>query len=653
MSELKITKKKIMGRRIGKPSRFPAIDNPLKGNLFIAAENVQGLFLNYGRIKDILPYTCQDDYDGPLEELEFDSVILENVFLRAEIVIPLGGRLWFLYDKTKKKDILLNNQQFLPGNLALRNAWFAGGVEFNIGQFGHDAQTCSQRFAATFTDDVLKCPVLRIYEFNRDRMTPFQLDFFLPDDSRFLFVRPRIHNQTENVQPMYWWSNAAVPEEEGARLIVPAHEAYAAEYLEGMRVVEKIAIPDGEGFDSTYTTNFPIAKDHFYKIPDDTRKYESYIRNDGYGFMHASTRLLKGRKLFVWGQGEGSHHWQRKLAAPDTPDYIEMQAGLAYCQMECIPRTPATVWEWLEAYGSIQINPDLVFGDWDTAINSVTAELDRILPESTLDSLLESTRSSMAEKYAESIFPGSGWGALERILQNRHFDPQLDFGKPGEEQSEWIMLLEKGLMDDSEPKSFMVQDQWFELLKKAKPNWKTLYHLSLNYYRRNDMERALDCIDQSLRYQQNEWNLHALAYFRFESGRYEEASAIFLQIMHMRNDDLSLAKDCTKYLLAMKKYQAVLDAFSFLAEHIVKSPRMQMYYATALACLGFLEEAEQILMRDGGLEIWDVREGEFSTSEIYIYIQQEKARKQGKTLPSEDIDVPYALDLRMNKPKRK
>ena len=150
--------------------------------------------------------------------------------------------------------------------------------------------------------------------------------------------------------------------------------------------------------------------------------------------MHASTRLLKGRKLFVWGQGEGSHHWQRRLVAPDTPDYIEMQAGLAYCQMECIPVPSSTVWEWIEAYGPIHVQPEKIFGDWDTAVDSVTNELDRILPESTLDSLLETTRTSMAEKYAKATFSGSGWWALERILTNKNFDPQLDFGTPGKEQ---------------------------------------------------------------------------------------------------------------------------------------------------------------------------------------------------------------------------
>lgn len=63
MSELRITKKKITGRRIGAPSKFPAIDHPLKRLSYVATDEAGGLFLNYGRIRDTLPYTFQDDFD--------------------------------------------------------------------------------------------------------------------------------------------------------------------------------------------------------------------------------------------------------------------------------------------------------------------------------------------------------------------------------------------------------------------------------------------------------------------------------------------------------------------------------------------------------------------------------------------------------------
>ena len=69
---------------------------------------------------------------------------------------------------------------------------------------------------------------------------------------------------------------------------------------------------------------------------------------------------------------------------------------------------------------------------------------------------------------------------------------------------------------------------------------------------------------------------------------------------------------------------------------------------SALAHTGKLQEAEAIIMADGGLEIPDIREGEISTSELYIYIQVEKAKLQGITLDPKQVQVPRALDLRMS-----
>lgn len=647
MTTLSFFKKKIQGRAVGPASDFPAISLPLKYSVSTELDEDDGLFINYGRMPDSLPYTMQDNYDGPMEDLEFDAAVLENQHIRAEVVISLGGRLWSIYDKDAKRDLILDNHQLLPGNLAIRNAWFAGGVEWNIGRRGHDAQTCSPRFAGSLTDDN-GSPVLRIYEFSRDTLTPFQLDFMLPDDSKFLFVRGRILNQSSFVQPMYWWSNIAVEEAKGARVIVPTDETYANAYHNGHHALSKIKLPFGEGFDSSYPTNFPCAKDHFYKIPEDSRKYETVFFPDGYGIAHCSTRRQQGRKLFVWGQGRGGSHWQRRLMAPDCPDYIEIQAGLAFTQQECLPMPPKTAWEWMEAYGPIQLPPEVCFGDWNTAVNATTEELDKIMPEAKLDSMLASTKQSVALKKADMKISGSGWAALEQLLRKENFAPQLDFGTTGPEQAEWVDLLQNGEMDDLPPKSFMVQDEWFELLLNAKKGWKVLYHLALNYYRRKDPERAMDCINKSIALNRNPWNIHALAYFlRFEK-KVAEATALFSEVIALRNNDSSLAKDALKSLLILEQYQPMVEAISKLTPEVRQKPQIQFLYASAIAHLGKLDEAEAIVMKDGGMEVPDIREGEISTSELFIYIQIQKAKLKGIALEAKDVDIPYALDLRMS-----
>lgn len=139
---LTFTKKQISGTPVGPASRFPALRDPIKSTIEARLDEDDGLFVNYGMFSDSLPYTMQDDYDlSQKQMLVFDSAILENDFLRAEFVLPLGGRLWSLFDKTAGRELLTANTEFRPCNLAIRNAWFAGGVEFNCGRRGHDVNT--------------------------------------------------------------------------------------------------------------------------------------------------------------------------------------------------------------------------------------------------------------------------------------------------------------------------------------------------------------------------------------------------------------------------------------------------------------------------------------------------------------------------------
>ncbi|WP_344841667.1 DUF5107 domain-containing protein [Nonomuraea dietziae] len=48
----------------------------------------------------------------------------------------LGGRLWSLVELSTGRELLHRNPVIQPANLALRDAWFAGGVEWNLGTTG-------------------------------------------------------------------------------------------------------------------------------------------------------------------------------------------------------------------------------------------------------------------------------------------------------------------------------------------------------------------------------------------------------------------------------------------------------------------------------------------------------------------------------------
>ena len=234
MTELRFDHLRILGNRLGKPSRFPALRRYLFDHIIWQTDESDGLFINYGSIDSMLPHCPLDHYSLDLEPLVFKMVILENDYLQAAFLPELGGRLWSLFDKQTGRDLIYRNSQLRLGNLAVRNAWFAGGIEWNFGRRGHDANTCQPIFTAVTRDDDDN-PVLRFYDYSRERNATRQMDFSLPPDSRFLLGRMRIVNPNRYAIPMYHWSNIAVAEEPGERIIVPAETTFANSYVQRNR----------------------------------------------------------------------------------------------------------------------------------------------------------------------------------------------------------------------------------------------------------------------------------------------------------------------------------------------------------------------------------------------------------------------------------
>ena len=112
-----------------------------------------------------------------------------------------------MIDKRRDRELLFTNDVVRPCNLAVRNAWLSGGIEWNAGFRGHHPYTCSLLHTAqTRLED--GTPVLRFYYFERMRCAVVQMDFFLPQGSELLYARIRITNPNDHVAPMYWWSNA-------------------------------------------------------------------------------------------------------------------------------------------------------------------------------------------------------------------------------------------------------------------------------------------------------------------------------------------------------------------------------------------------------------------------------------------------------------
>ena len=237
--------------------------------------------LRWGHPHTILPYTAQDGYNRRRRPRGFRVAVLENEILRATFLLELGGRLWSLLHKPSGRELLSVNPVFQPANLALRNAWFSGGVEWNIGTIGHSPFTCAPLFAAR-VERPDGTPVLRLYEWERIRRVPFQVDAYLPDGSPVLFVRVRITNPNAATIPMYWWSNIAVPETPTTRVLVPATSAYSHDNTGEVTVTP---VPVAGGVDVSYPANLVSAASIFFRIPEGRRPWITALDREGRGLI--------------------------------------------------------------------------------------------------------------------------------------------------------------------------------------------------------------------------------------------------------------------------------------------------------------------------------------------------------------------------------
>ncbi|MEI7437288.1 MAG: DUF5107 domain-containing protein, partial [bacterium] len=650
MSDLRIEKLAIPASGLGAENPFPALAGPLDlhaslgTSADIPAEDQK--YIGYGMPPGCLPYRLQDGYRRKLQPAQLRVAVLENETLRATFLLEFGGRLYSLLHKPSGRELLEVNPVIQPANLAVRNAWCSGGVEWNISLIGHGPFTCAPVFAAR-VEGYGGTPVLRLYEWERIRRVPFQIDAYLPDGSPVLFVRVSIANPNRTGIPMYWWSNIAVPETSGTRVLAPADYAYRLGYD---RNLQRVTIPLSEGTDVSYSTNQNRAMDFFFRIPDGARPWIAALDGQGQGLVQTSTDRLQGRKLFLWGQSAGGKRWQEFLSRPGH-SYLEIQAGLARTQAEHLPMPAGAEWEWLEAYGLLQAEPALVHGpDWSQARAQVEKQLTGLISREAMD--LEFARGKAVARRAPSAIlqHGSGWGALERLRRIAAGEAPFhgsgvvfDDNTLGQEQAGWLNLLRNGELPrgdpEQAPESFMVQDEWRELLEASLhrndrgAHWLAWLHLGVMRGYAGDFAAARKAYENSLACQRTVWALHDLAVLCKVDKRTHESVQLMTEALRLRPDLPCLAAECGKTLLDAGKPDVWLELLSILPESLRNTGRIVVLEGRAALAAGDLERVAQILKAPPTVD--DMQEGEVSLTDIWFGLHEQRLSHAGK-IPVDD-----------------
>ena len=696
--KIRCEKFKISTAPMGGVNPLPCFRNR-KPNAFLADESMPAeLTADLGNMTKVLPYLTQDRYNRKREVKELKSVVLENEYLVARFLPEYGGRLHSLYDKRAGRELLFANSVIQPCNLAIRNAWLSGGIEWNVGCFGHTYTTCDNVFAVIM-DDGCGNDFLRIYEFERNKSVFWQVDFHLPDGSPHLISHVRIINPFEEVTTMYWWTNIAVPDDKKTRVL--ASNKHVISFVDNACSFERLPyLRAFDGKDMSYPVNATRAFDFFIqKDKDGECTWEAAAYSDGTVFYERSTSPLYYKKLFCWGNHKAGDHWQEFLSEGEgTGYYAEIQAGIAPSQLHDHIMPGKSKYEWTQCFGGASLCKENLFDEnYDSAVEYFDTYLDGVMSADGIKALDERLilLADLVPDASDIYHRGSGFGALEimRMEKDSNAMPPASMLFPkdsiGECEALWQGLLVDGVIAESDPrtieKSYMISTKWMDrILSSLKTeggyNWHSLLHAGVAVYEYHNVgitarlsyseeenkrqtEKARELWLLSVKEKENYWAYRNLAVLEQQEGNLDLTEKYYDLAIACEGafDDFALASEYMTFLLKAKKFSKLWELYLTLPDNCKEVDRVKISAAQAAVKLGDLDYLKGFFTE----EHYDIREGESSLTDVWFeYCALKLAKERGIENPDQktidslideawDICPPdKAIDFRMSSDKK-
>ena len=290
--------------------------------------------------RPIYPYPMQDNLAREKVDKTYDTLVLENKYLRVTVIPELGAHVHSVLDKTVDREIFYVNQVIRPGLIGLRGAFVSGGIEFNTGPQGHTVTAVSP-IPCRFVDNKDGSKSIAIANIERVFRTRWQVLLTLRPERSFLAERIRIYNPTPHVHPYYFWNCTAVANTDGMQFVYPmtlGTDHHGTKFFRW---------PVDNGVDLSMSKNYrPPTSIFGYECDQDF--FGSYDHGVDHGVVaYANHFKLPGKKAWTWGRGDEGTVAQRTLT-DDGSLYNEVQTGPLATQSDYGLLRPHQAVEWDE-----------------------------------------------------------------------------------------------------------------------------------------------------------------------------------------------------------------------------------------------------------------------------------------------------------------
>ncbi|MNW32116.1 Tetratricopeptide repeat protein [compost metagenome] len=298
---------------------------PDKNPMFLEKRVYQG---SSGRV---YPLPVIDKIMDEKELKPYHMIMLENEYVRIEIMPEIGGRIYRALDKTNNYDFVYYNRVIKPALVGLAGPWISGGIEFNWPQHHRPNTFGPVEHAITQNED--GSATVWVSEIDRMYGTKVTTGFTLYPGKAYLEIKAQLYNRTTEPQTFLWWANPAVAVNDHTQSVFPPD--VTAVFDHGKRDVSRFPIATGTYYKMDYSEGVDISRYKNIPVPTSYMAYKSdYNFVGGYdhgvqaGLLHvANHHISPGKKQWTWGHGEFGQAWDRQLTDEDGP-YIELMTGV-------------------------------------------------------------------------------------------------------------------------------------------------------------------------------------------------------------------------------------------------------------------------------------------------------------------------------------
>ncbi|MFV0266955.1 MAG: DUF5107 domain-containing protein, partial [Draconibacterium sp.] len=193
---------------------------------------------------------------------KYDSVRLENDFVRLVMLPEIGGRIFEAQDKANNNyDFFYKQHVIKPALVGLTGPWISGGVEFNWPQ--HHRPGTYLPTAVHIEEEADGARTVWMSEYDPMNRLKGMHGIRLRPDSSLIELRGRLYNPAPVTHTFLWWANVAVRVHEGYQSFFPPDVNYVADHA--VRAM----------------SSFPLAENDYYGVPyhrrpgkNDLRRYQ-------------------------------------------------------------------------------------------------------------------------------------------------------------------------------------------------------------------------------------------------------------------------------------------------------------------------------------------------------------------------------------------